>query len=227
MRSVLSSMVSIIGKVSPRAFVITCLLGCLGFSSTALAQLGQVQTPGVACAGTFNPNLSCTSNDIEINDVSQLLPATDPRAQEPITSCVAGEKVTLDIKFTTLLNANSRYDSLIWIGEEGQNPRGTTGTCYVTSLPDDPDSAFILDLEGAPDQCNDTNSSATLPVDQYLFQVEVDCIDQYTPDPNGNDPDDVLPVPDGELDVFFLITWFQNNTLDCGVGPGLAMDTGC
>jgi hypothetical protein len=202
------------------------LLGCLGFSSVALAQLGQVATPGAACAGTYNPNLSCRSNDIEINDVGQLLPVDDPRAQAPVTSCVAGEKVTLDIKFTTLLNANSRYDSVIWIGEEGQNPRGTSGTCYVTSLPDDPDSTFILDLENDGDQCNDTNSSSGVPVDQYLFQVTVDCLDQYTPDPNGTSPDDVLLGPDGELDVFFLITWFQNNTLNCGVGEGFAMEPG-
>ena len=117
MRSDLSSIFSIFGKVRHGALVITCLVG---FSSAALA-LPQVDKINTDCAGVYNPNLSCTSNDIEINDVTQLLPADDPRASDPVISCVAGEKVILDIKFTTLLNANSRYDSLIWIGEEGQN----------------------------------------------------------------------------------------------------------
>ena len=224
MRSVSLLTASMIKTFGRKALVLTCLLGCVGFSSVALAQLTQVQKTGAACAGTFNPNLSCVSNDIEINDIAQMTELEG--GQDPILSCIEGEKVILDIRLTTLLNANSRYDSLVWIGEEGQNPRGTLGTCYVTSLPDDPDSPFILDLELDGDQCYDTNSSSTAPVDQYLFQVEVDCIDIYSPDPGGTDPDDVIEVPDGELDVFVLITWFQNNTLNCGIGEGFAMTPG-
>ena len=223
MRTVSSSVSPIFGKISHRALVVICLLSCMGFSSAALSQvqLGPVITPGVACAGTYNPNLSCVSNDIKINEVAQMTEAEG--GQPPITQCVQGDKVTLDIRFTTLLNASSRYDSLIWIGEEGQNPKGTAGTCYVTSLPDDPNSPFILDLAQDGDQCNDVISSSNVPVDQYIKQVEVDCIDKYSPDPNGSKPDDVIVAPDGQLDVFFLITWFQNDTLNCGVGPGQSM----
>ncbi len=204
-------------RLGYKTLLFICLLACFSFSSAALAQLGQVEKMGTACAGTYNPNLSCNSNDIEINDVSQMTLAEG--GQAPVASCVEGETVTLDIKLTTLLNASGRYDSLFWIGEQGQNPRGTTGTCYVSSLPDDPDSTFILDLEGDGDQCNDTNSSGTTPVEQYMMQVETLCIDQYSPDPGGTDPDDVIAVPDGELDIFVLVTWFQNNNLRCGIGP--------
>lgn len=170
------------------------------------------------CAGTFNANLSCTSNDIKINDVSQM---TEGEGGQPqIATCNEGDLGDADIKLTTQLNANARYDVLTWFGTAGNDPRGaTTGDCHVSSLPDDPASTFILDIDG--DSCLDVNTS-TDPVEQYMFQVPFTCVDDVSLDING----DVVNVPDGEADVFALVTWFQNNSLNCGTGGGESMEPG-
>lgn len=174
----------------------------------------HVASYGAACAGAFNPNLSCTSNDIKINDISQL--------GTGVTSCIENQEITIDIALTTQLNANERYDPLFWIGEQGQNPRGTSGTCYVSSLPGDPEVPEILDLEGGADVCLDVNSAA-VPVVQHFHDVTFTCVDNVSPaepfDPKH--PDAVVQVPDGKADVFALVTWFQNNSLQCGLDTTL------
>lgn len=193
------------------------LSGCLALlSSPAMAV--EVASP-VDCAGTINPNLSCTSNDIKINEVSQM---TVGEGGTPVETCEEGEMGVVDIKLTTQLNATGRYDVLTWFGTEGNDPRGTdTDACHVTSLPDNPPSAFILDLELGADACLDVNSSPD-PVVQYMVDVPFTCIDEVSLDPNG----DVVNVPDGEADVIALVTWFQNNSLVCGTGGGQSMEPG-
>jgi uncharacterized repeat protein (TIGR01451 family) len=184
----------------------------LAFALPVYAQinLGEVIDPHL-CAGDFNANLSCVSNDIQINDVSQL--------GDAVQSCTQGDTVVLDIQLTTLLNATGRYDAVVWFGKNGNNPRAVGGgQCFASSLPDDPPSAFILDLEGGGDSCLDVNSS-TDPVIQYFYDIEVDCLDNFSPDPNGSDPYDVIGTPDGELDLFAVVTWGQaSGTLQCGDG---------
>ena len=115
--------------------------GVFGAAPVA-AQIAEIMD----CAGTVNPNLNCTSNDIKINDVSQM---TEIEGGQPIlTECNEGESGFLDIRLTTQLNATGRYDVISWFGTQGNDPRGATlGNCYASSLPDDPDSPFILDLD--------------------------------------------------------------------------------
>lgn len=186
------------------AFVV---LVCLSVPAVAF-----VDATNFNCAGTFNPNLNCTSNDIKINSVSQM--TVGEGGSEPVATCNEGDTGVVDIKLTTQLNATGRYDVLTWFGEEGNDPRGATlGNCYVTSLPDNPDSTFILDLDG--DLCLDVNSSPD-PVIQYMLDVPFTCVDEKSLDIDGN----VVDIPDGEADVFALVTWFQNNTLNCGSGEG-------
>jgi uncharacterized repeat protein (TIGR01451 family) len=65
-------------------------------------------------------------------------------------------------------------------------------------------------------------NSSPDPVEQYNFQVPFTCVDEKSLDINGA----VVDIPDGEADVFALVTWFQNNTLNCGTGAGQAMEPG-
>jgi uncharacterized repeat protein (TIGR01451 family) len=184
----------------------------MAFASPVAAQInmGEVIDPHL-CAGDFNGNLSCVSNDIKINSVKQL--------GTPVLSCNEGGTVVLDIELDTQLNATGRYDAVVWFGKNGNNPRAVGGgACFASSLPNDPVSAFILDLEAGGDSCLDVNSSPD-PVIQYFYGIEVACVDNFSPDPNGNDPDDVIAVPDGELDLFAVVTWGQSaGTLQCGDG---------
>ncbi len=208
-------------KIAHRSLnsLITILLLITGLVSAMPTWAVEILNPS-DCAGTFNPNLSCTSNDIKINDVSQMTVAEG--GQQPIATCNEGDTGLVDIKLTTQLNATGRYDVLTWFGTQGNDPRdATTGNCYVTSLPNDPASAFILDLEAGADACLDVNSSPN-PVTQYMKQVPYTCQDLKSLDANG----DVVNVPDGEADVFALVTWFQNNTLNCGTGAGQSMEPG-
>lgn len=169
----------------------------------------------VDCAGTYNAGLTCTSNDIAINEVSQMTELDG--GQAPITTCNEGETGFIDIALTTQLNAQERYDVLTWFGTEGNDPRvATVDNCHVSSLPDDPDSDFIEDLDG--DACLDVTDSPD-PVTQFMFQVPFTCVDEWSLDIDG----EPQMVPDGETDVFALVTWFQNNTLVCGTGEGQDM----
>lgn len=189
-------------------FAATALFALTLFAVPAMA---QIEATGVDCAGVHNPNLSCTSNDIAINEVSQLSEADG--GQPEITSCNEGETGFIDIALTTQLNAQNQYDILTWFGMEGNDPREpTVDNCHVSSLPDVPDSEFILDLEDGADACLDANDSPE-PVTQYMFQVPFTCTDQWSLDGNG----DPQQVPDGETDVFALVTWSTNDTtLNCG-----------
>jgi uncharacterized repeat protein (TIGR01451 family) len=195
--------------------LITGFLAVVGLMA-ASPLAAQVVVSPIDCAGTINPNLACNSNDIKINSVSQMTEADG--GQAPIETCNEGELGYVDISLTTQLNATGRYDVITWFGIEGNDPRGATlGNCYASSLPDDPESIYILDLDG--DACLDVNSSPD-PVTQNMYQVPFTCIDVSSLDVDGN----VVAVPDGEADVFALVTWFQNNTLVCGEGsaqPGL------
>jgi len=218
MRSVISS-VSAKSVKHGLGFLITVPLLASLMLAVSPAWAVEILSPS-DCAGMFNPNLSCTSNDIKINDVSQMTEAEG--GQAPIATCNEGDTGLVDIKLTTQLNATGRYDVLTWFGTEGNDPRGATvGNCYVTSLPGDPPDPAILDLEAGADACLDVNSSPT-PVTQYMKQVPYTCQDLKSLDGGGN----VVDVPDGEADVFALVTWFQNNSLSCGTGAGQSLEPG-
>jgi uncharacterized repeat protein (TIGR01451 family) len=200
---------------SERSVLAAALFALALFTAPAMAQ--EVES-FVDCAGTYNAGLNCTSNDIKINEVAQMTELQG--GQAPITTCNEDDPGVIDIALTTQLNANARYDVLTWFGTEGNDPRAATAdNCHVSSLPDDPASAFILDIDG--DACLDVNSSPD-PVTQYMFQVPFTCTDTWSLDVNG----DPQQTPDGETDVFALVTWFQNNTLICGTGAGQSLEPG-
>jgi hypothetical protein len=219
MRSMMSGLRLQVNKTLSIATV-TCLLGIAGvLISSPVFAVEIISTTN--CAGVTNPNLNCTSNDIKINDVSQLGENEGGSgAQAPIADCEVGSTGFVDIKLTTQLNATQRYDVLTWFGRDGNDPRSADiNGCYVSSLPDSPDSAFIIPAVTDTDACLDVTSSET-PVEQYYLQVPFTCQDLKSLDVDGN----VVDAPDGEADIFALITWFQNvGTLDCGTGAGQSM----
>jgi len=161
----------------------TCLLVAfysLGFtSSNVLAQTATVSAlNGQSCAGTrFDSDLNCTSNDF-----TTTLTFTQPAATA-LSSCRAGETVSIDVIGDVNSSAPTRYDAGFFIGELANDPRvnDASKTCSNALFATSP-SPF-QDSDG--DACGDFlgNGTATLLVQN----VQLTC----SPDPGSNE----LAVP--------------------------------
>ena len=144
------------------------------YSADLSAQLldpPQVFEQGVTCpaddpdAGGF----VCTSNDISIT----LVELSD------ITSCLEGTMATATFDIDLSVNANIRYNPMIWISENGLDPRSTGSSCFVSSVPDGPISHVDQLLFVDANQCADVDvpDNNFLLEDLGLGSVEFLCVD--------------------------------------------------
>ena len=78
-----------------------------------------------ACAADIGAIGTCTANDIQIADASNAVTEAE--------YCMPGDMVEITmIQVDYELNASQRYDPLLWIGIEGNDPRTeNAGSCYV------------------------------------------------------------------------------------------------
>ena len=109
---------------------------------------------GQSCAGTrFGSDLNCTSNDF-----TTTLTFTQPAATA-LSSCRAGDTVSIDIIGDVTSSAPARYDAGFFIGEQINDPRlnDATKTCSNTVFPTSP--IPFQDVDG--DACGDYQSSGT------------------------------------------------------------------
>ncbi|MBT8052396.1 MAG: hypothetical protein KJN69_00715, partial [Gammaproteobacteria bacterium] len=173
----------------------------LAFSSNLSAQLLdplQVFEQPVACPadqpGAPN-NFTCTSNDIKL----ELVELSD------LGSCVEGEVTTATFNIDLAVNANIRYNPMVWISENGIDPRTTGSVCFVSSIPDGP-LAHIPELI-----FDDANSCADVDVpnnnfvlnDLVLGEVDFLCIDT---------------TGDQKADIPILVTWNNSGGQACEQG---------
>lgn len=172
------------------------------------------------CADDSGGVGSCTANEIDIADATEVILAGEP------DSCTAGETLLVEqIEAAYGLNTGVRYDPLLWIGQKGNDPRDpdpnldpgdeTVGSCYVTSAPEsDEYPDLFAHLEGDDnDSCLDISNpdldSVSLPYEALNFEIECQDADS-----------------DGTADVHVLVTWVQNTNLLCGNGPDEMFGTG-
>lgn len=130
-------------------------------------------------------SLNCTANDIEIASVT---------VNNAVTTCRAGDPVTLDLTANLHVNASNRHDIGIFLARDGKSPdvpaaSGGSSLCYVFGLPATPNPPFGLIGDNL---CNDISSGTqgvAYPVP--LGTITVTC----SPGPTGN-----LVIPS-------VITW--------------------
>ena len=183
---------------------------CLSYSVTAGAET-QVVDPHI-CAADVGAIGNCTANDIKIAD------ATRAVLDNSIKYCLPGDNsVPIDkIEVAYELNALQRYDPLLWVGLEGNDPREESGedppsqNCYVSSIPVEPANPIFADIDF--DSCLDVNSTGATSVD-YQPGPSVLCQDL-----NG----------DGEADFQAIVSWQQNTNQVCAAESfGLGSPSKC
>jgi hypothetical protein len=149
------------------------------------------------CAETVGDLANCTANEINLAQASVF--------DTSLEFCLQGEPVLINkIEAEYGLNTGQRYDPLIWVGIEGNDPKiDDGGRCYVSSAPLDENNVF-QNLEGdSDDSCLDIiGITGTIDV-TYDGNFNVECQDL--------DDDD-----SGLADVKVLVTWVQNTNLNCG-----------
>jgi hypothetical protein len=173
----------------------------LVFSANLSAQLLdplQVFEQGVDCPvgqpGAPN-NFVCTSNDIKL-DLVQI---------SGLASCVEGEIATATFNVDLEVNANIRYNPMVWISENGIDPAVTGAMCFVSSIPDGPISHIPELLFSDANSCADVdvpNNNFTL-ANLNLGEVEFLCVDTNA---------------DGLADIPIMVTWNNSGGQECAQG---------
>lgn len=164
----------ILGVVAHVVGLTTFLVGsCLSIDN-ALSQTATVTaSTGQTCAGTrFGSNLGCTANDF-----SSTLTFDQPAATA-ISSCMAGQQVTIDVIASITSSSPARYDGGFFVGENGISPNLNTAasSCSVAVFPSSPLPFQNLDGNACGDYA--ATSSSTL----LIKGVKVNC----TPSPGTN-----------------------------------------
>jgi hypothetical protein len=101
-------------------------------------------------------NWACSSNDIKLD----LVTLTD------LTECQEGETVSATFEIDLEVNANIRYNPMVWISYNGLDPRITGSACFVSSVPDGP-ATHLSELLFA-----DANECADIDVPNNNFTLE-------------------------------------------------------
>jgi uncharacterized repeat protein (TIGR01451 family) len=133
---------------------------------------------GQSCAGTrFGSNLGCTANDFS----SSL--TFDQPAATALSSCRAGETVTIDVIAQTTSSSPTRYDGAYFIGEMGTSPEidDATKSCSLGVFPTTPYPFEAWDTDSCGDYA--AGQSSTLLIED----VAIKC----TPAPGTN----LLAIP--------------------------------
>jgi len=173
----------------------------LVFSASLSAQLLiplQVFEQGVDCPADHPEapnNFVCTANDIKL-DIVQI---------SGLASCVEGEVATASFNIDLEVNANIRYNPMVWISENGINPTVTGSMCFVSSIPDGPDTHIPELLFSDANSCADIevpNNKFTL-ANLDLGEVEFLCVDTNS---------------DGKADIPILVTWDNSGGKQCAQG---------
>jgi hypothetical protein len=139
-------------------------------------------------------NFNCTANDIVIADV---------RVTNGVTSCRAGEKVTLQLAVDFLLNANQRFDLGVYLALDGTSPVNGS-SCLRQQFPT---TSPFANLDG--DGCGDANTN----ISNFAIPetVTLTC----------------TPGPDGSLIIPALTFWEQRGDQRvCSQVPGTSAKCG-
>ncbi len=173
----------------------------LVFSANLSAQLLdplRIFEQGVICPADHPEapnNFVCTANDIKL-DVVQI---------SGLASCVEGEVATATFNIDLEVNANIRYNPMVWISENGINPTVTGSMCFVSSIPDGPITHIPELLFSDANSCADIevpNNKFTL-ANLNLGEVEFLCVDTNS---------------DGKADIPILVTWDNSGGKQCAQG---------
>ncbi len=115
------------------------VLAALLLDARAHRSMAQTATitalTGQSCAGTrYGADLGCTANDF-----SSSLTFDQPSASA-LSSCVAGQTVSIDVLAQITSNSPTRYDGAYFIGEVGTSPElnDATKTCSLGVFPTSP-----------------------------------------------------------------------------------------
>jgi len=188
----------------------------------AAQQLSQIESLGQGCGADYlGQTWNCTANDIRIAQVTGLVFDGNP------TFCVPGQSLLVtQATVEYAINTQERNDLTMYIGDqEGTDPRlfAGQGSCSAFSLPGPFNPTPNLtnpwgDAEPRPD-----NPNPPLPGDQcgdLGFQVS-SATRTFTNIPLTCQDND----NDGYADVQILLTYDQNDSYNCGTGPGLTFPT--
>lgn len=119
------------------------ILAILWIAAFALLSTGAFAQPWPTsmCIGDRSGNLNCTANDIEIASVT---------VNNNVTTCRAGDPVTIDLTANLHVNAQNRHDVGIFLALDGRSPltpssAGGSASCKVSGIPMSPTPFADLD----------------------------------------------------------------------------------
>src|SRR4051794_4606176 len=135
-------------------------LAALGSAAPALAQYTVNATNDLTCAGVRGAT-GCTAG--EFTTIVQL---TNPT---PL-NCVAGQYIFLSAQ-VQLSGTNADRYNIAWLtGQDGNDPKLTTGACSVATMPTSPDPPWFL--QSAANACGDFRAHATATVTVNNMKVK-------------------------------------------------------
>jgi len=171
-------------------------------ASTASAQAvldpAQVFEQGVACPAD-NPdapnNFTCNSNDITLTLV-QL---------SNLTACNEGEMTSATFDVDLSVNANIRYNPMVWISSNGIDPRVSGSICFVSSVPDGPLTHIPQLAFTDANVCADVDvpNNGFVLSDLSLGTVQFLCEDTDS---------------DGKAEIPIIVTWNNSSGAACAQG---------
>jgi hypothetical protein len=124
--------------------------------------------PTNLCTAGRVSNLNCTANDVEVGSIQVL---------NGITTCTAGEPVTLDLRAFLHVNSQDRHDIGLFLAKDGRSPAlpvgsGGSADCAVYGVPQSPVPFANLDGNacGAKDEPQQAGTQRYVEEHKQVFR---------------------------------------------------------
>ncbi|MBJ6748904.1 DUF7933 domain-containing protein [Geomonas anaerohicana] len=190
------------GNLRTSSIVKTAHRHWLGMATAALLTLLAVPSPSTAlttnawqdqtCVGYRTGGLNCTAGEFTIAPVFTARAGTAP-------FCIMGSDFRFKVELGLSGTNTDRYDIGFFVGQQGNDPRGTTpgNICSVATFPTSPSPWLNLDGDGCGDFKGGANFTTTVD------EIKVLCSGDST----------------GALKIPYVVTYWQNPGNVCS-GPG-------
>jgi hypothetical protein len=100
-----------------------------------------------------NKTLGCTANDIQVAEVTQIIPVSGIFTENGKLFCYTGTQITFNANFEVVLTAQDRFDIGLYLSKDGTS--ALTGDCNAEVITADNNKVNYLNNDDPPDACGD------------------------------------------------------------------------
>jgi hypothetical protein len=148
------------------------LMPGLAFADACIQDNYQASDPKLA-----NKTLGCTANDIQVAEVTEIVPLSGIFEKDGKLFCFTGSPIQFNANFEVVLTAQDRYDIGLYLSADGTD--ALTGDCNSTIITaGNNTSGNFINEDPAPDSCGDISGPIGSTYNPQKVNLTVDAVCQ-------------------------------------------------